>query len=216
MLKGYSLAGILFLGAVAALGAGCGSTQPARMYTLSSLEHQEAKPAAGQGANPVSVSVAPVEVPDYLDRSQIVTRDGNNGLKLAEFDRWGGSLGENISTVLVENLSALLTSDRVFAYPRLHPEKPDFWVGVRILRLDCVPGDRVELKAQWVVSAGQEKQGVANGLSTYTEQVGDGRYETLVAAVSRTVGQLSREIAREIAARPKDVLPASPTVEVRP
>jgi uncharacterized lipoprotein YmbA len=79
--------------------------------------------------NQVSVSIAPVEVPDYLDRLQIVTRDGNNGLKLAEFDRWGGSLGENIATVLVENLSLLLGSDRVFTYPRLSPEIPDVRVG---------------------------------------------------------------------------------------
>lgn len=216
MLKGYSLAGFLFLAAAAALGAGCGSTQPARMYTLSAIEHQEAKPAVLQGANTVSVSVAPVEIPDYLDRSPIVTRDGSNGLKFAEFDRWGGSLGENISTVLVENLSLLLASDRVFTYPRLSPEKPDYRVGVRILRLDCIPGERVELKAQWVVTSGQEKQVETNRLSTFTEKVGDNRYETLVAAVSRSVGQLSREIAREIAARPKEVPPASPTVEVRP
>jgi hypothetical protein len=147
---------------------------------------------------------------------QIVTRDGNNGLKLAEFDRWGGSLGENISTVLVENLSLLLGSDRVFTYPRLSPEIPDVRVGVRVLRLDCIPGDRVELKAQWIVTAGQEKQVAANRLSTFTERVSDGRYETLVAAVSLAVGQLSREIAKEIAARPRDVQTASPTAEVHP
>jgi hypothetical protein len=56
----------------------------------------------------------------------------------------------------------------------------------------------------------------ANRLSTFTERVSDGRYETLVAAVSRAVGQLSREIAKEIAARPRDVQTASPTAEVHP
>ena len=216
MLKGYSLTGVLLSVAVAALIAGCGSTQPARMYTLTPLEHHESKPTVEQGMDQVSVSIAPVEVPDYLDRLQIVTRDGNNGLKLAEFDRWGGSLGENISMVMVENLSLLLGSDRVFTYPRLSPEKPDVRVGVRVLRLDCMPGDRVELKAQWIVTVGQEKQVAANRLSTFTERVSDGRYETLVAAVSRAVGQLSREIAKEIAARPRAVQTASPTAEIHP
>lgn len=169
-----------------------------------------------QTGSKVSVVIAPVDIPDYLDRYQIVTRDGTNGLRLAEFDRWGGSLSENVSTVLAENLSQLLASDRVFTYPRLSVDKPDYWVGVRILRLDCVLGERVDLKAQWIVKTAQERQEAANGLATFSERVEDGRYETLVAAVSRSVGQLSREIAREIAERQKSVLPADPTVEVRP
>ncbi|RNC64800.1 MAG: membrane integrity-associated transporter subunit PqiC [Desulfuromonadales bacterium] len=209
MLRGSSLTRTLFLVAVAALVAACGTSPPARMYTLSSLGTQEVKSAGQQGAKPVSVSIAPVEVPDYLDRSQIVTRDGTNGLKFAEFDRWGGSLGENMTSVLVENLSILLASDRVFAYPRLRPEKPDYWVGVRILRLDCVPGDRVELKAQWLVTSGLETQDVARRVSIFTERVSDGSYETLVAAVSRTVGQLSREITREIATQRPGVVAGS-------
>jgi uncharacterized lipoprotein YmbA len=193
----------------AAAVAACGSSPPARLYTLAPMPQQELEPAGKKEASPLSVSVAPVEIPDYLDRSPIVTRDSANALKLAEFDRWGGSLGENITTVLVENLSGLLASDRVAASPGLRPEAPDFRVGVRILRLDSIPEGRVELKAQWVVMAGQEKREVAGGLSTYTEPVKDGHYESLVAAISRTVGQLSREIAGAMAA-PGEALSAVP------
>jgi uncharacterized lipoprotein YmbA len=190
---------LLCTGMVAALLAACGTSPPARLYTLSPL----APPAPAAQTEAVSVTVAPVELPDYLDRSQIVTRDGRNGLKIAEFDRWGGALGENVTTVLVENLSALLASDRVVAYPGLSAEAPDFRVGVRILRLDAVPGERVELKAQWLVSTGQEKAEVARGLSTYSERVDDRNYEQLVAAISSNIERLSREIAETIVAAPQ-------------
>jgi hypothetical protein len=206
---------MFFAGVLAAIVAGCGTSPTARLYTLSPISPQEAKPAGRQDAEPVSVSVATVELPDYLDRSPIVTRDSANSLKLAEFDRWGGALGDNITTVLVENLSQLLDSDRVVAYPGFDNGKSDFRVGVRILRLDCMPGDRVELKAQWLVMTGPEKQEVARGLSTYNERVPDRSYETLVAAVSRTVEQLSREIAGKIMAAPQAALPPVTPEDVR-
>ncbi len=200
-------------GVLAAVIAGCGTTPAARMYTLTPVCRQET--TAGRQGEAVSVSVAPVELPDYLDRSPIVTRDGANTLKLAEFDRWGGALGENITTVLVENLSELLASDRIYASPGLNAGTPDYRVGVRILRLDAVAGDRVELKAQWLILAGPEKAEVARGLSTYTEKWGDGNYEKLVAAVSCAVGQLSREIAGKLMATPQAALPPVAPEDVR-
>lgn len=198
MRKGCSPATILLTGVVAALVGGCGKSPPSHLYTLTPIPHQEAKAAERPGAPPVSVTIGPVEIPDYLDRSPLVTRDGDHGLKLSEFHRWGGSLGDNLTTVLMENLSTLLASDRIVAYPGMNDKGPQYRAEVRVLRLDCFPEDRVELKAQWLVMTGKERQEVARGLSTYTERVTDGNYETLVAAISRTVGHLSREIAQAI------------------
>jgi uncharacterized lipoprotein YmbA len=79
-------------------------------------------------------------------------------------------------------------------------EKADYSVVMRVLRLDCVPGDRVLLKAQWTIFTGQDKKDVATCLKTYTESLSNKRYETMVAAVSHTLEQVSREIAREIIA----------------
>lgn len=210
MLHRYAPAKIVIAGVLAAVAAGCGSSPPARMYTLSSIPPQEAASSDRPGVESVAVSVATVELPDYLDRSQIVTREGANDLKLAEFDRWGGSLGENITSVMVENLSVLLASDRIVAFPGLNTEMPDFRVAVRILRLDSIPGERVELKAQWLVTAGPEKQELARGLSTYSESLGDKSYDQLVAAISRTVEQLSREIAGKITTTPAALSTATP------
>jgi len=193
-----SLPQTLFLVALTIWLPGCASSPDARFYTLSTIGHQEAQPSSNHRENPVSVSIAPVEIPDYLDRPQIVTRDGQNELKLAEFERWGGALRDNIAAVLAENLAQLLDSDRVYAYPPKRAEKADYQVSMRVLRLDCAPGDKVLLKAQWAVTSGQEKKEIATHISTFTESMSDSRYDTLAAAVSKTLAQISREIAQEI------------------
>ena len=187
--------------------AGCASSPPSRFYTLNPLPSGEAKQSSPTATNPVSVSIAPVEIPDYLDRPQIVTRDGSNELRLAEFDRWGGSLSDNIGAVLAENLAQLLGTDQVYAYPRMRVEKADYSVAMRVLRLDCTAGDKVLLKVQWVLSAGPDRKDVATRVATFTERLNDTRYETVVAGVGQTMAQASREIAREIIDRQKGVTP---------
>ena len=72
---------------------GCASTPPSRFYVLSPLQgdHRQAKADDTCAA----ISVGPVELPDYVDRSQIVTRISPNKLYLAEFDQWAEPLKES-------------------------------------------------------------------------------------------------------------------------
>src|SRR5512137_3062027 len=99
MKNGFPLPRTLVPVAVAICLAGCATSPTARFYTLTPISPQEAKVSSGAAVSPVSISIAPVEIPDYLDRPQIVTRDGLNELRLAEFDRWAGSLSDNIAAV---------------------------------------------------------------------------------------------------------------------
>jgi uncharacterized lipoprotein YmbA len=180
--------------------AGCSTTPTARFYTLNPMAQPAEKPTPG--SQKLAVNVATVELPDSLNRQQIVTRESGNELKLAEFDRWGGALNENMGLVLAENLAQLLGSDQVVAYPRVQTVNPDYTLAVRVLQLDCTPGERVQLKAQWTLLAGAERKEVATRVTGYSEKPADRQYASLVAAVSRTLEQLSRDISREISAKP--------------
>ena len=75
------LSGILAL-------TGCAGSESVRYYVLS------ATPAGPVGAavRDIPVGVGPVELPEYLDRPQIVTRTSQNELNVADFDRWAESL----------------------------------------------------------------------------------------------------------------------------
>src|SRR6267378_3040726 len=79
--------------------AGClGSSRPARFYTLAPLQIRD---GPGSTSTDATLAIGPVEIPDSIDRPQIVTRTGANELVVAEFDRWGSSLDREITASLV-------------------------------------------------------------------------------------------------------------------
>jgi len=186
--------------------AGCASSHPARFYTLDSAVPQEVRHPLGQATSHVSVSIASVDIPDSLDRPQIVTRDGASELKLAEYDRWAGSLSDNVAIVMAENLALLLGSDRVFVHPRPHAEIVDYAVSLRVVRLDCVPGDKVLLKAQWTVAGGRRGKDAATHLVTFTRKLNVSGYDAVVAAIDQALAPVSGEIGREIESRQKGAI----------
>src|SRR5512143_2318980 len=79
--------------------AGCvGTSRPSRFYTLAPAEVHESAVATWNGA---PLAIGPVEIPDYLDRQQIVTRTAEDELVVSDFDRWGGALERDSSSSLV-------------------------------------------------------------------------------------------------------------------
>src|SRR5262245_34057041 len=109
-MRGPSLSRTTVVLAMLALPTGCASSPPSKFYALSSLP---STPAAGAATEGTVVAVAPVTIPLYLDRPQIVTRASENELRLSEYDRWAGSLREDLTTIMTENLAELLREQGV-------------------------------------------------------------------------------------------------------
>ena len=105
---------------------GCGSSPPpVEFYTLNSISAMtpQVNPAAPD--QNITIGIGPIEIPEILDRPQIVTRTGPNKLKVDEFNRWAGPLKAGFGQVLAENISLLLATDRVAVYPWEIDFKPD-------------------------------------------------------------------------------------------
>jgi uncharacterized lipoprotein YmbA len=177
---------------------GClGSGRPVEFYTLAPLP----APAAGTGGAPASlVAVYPVVIPAALDRPQIVTRTDENQIMLSEFNRWGGSLKEEISRTLIENLGILMADRRVSVMSAHLALDPACFVAVTFNRFDGRLGDLVWLNAAWTVRDQKRKMTLAVKNSILQERVLGPAYADLVAAQSRALGALSREIAAELSA----------------
>jgi hypothetical protein len=144
------------------------------------------------------IAVGPVRIPDYLDRPQIVTRSGKNELNLSEFNRWAGSLGDDVNRVLVEDISSLLPADRFFVVrwtPYLASQVPvSYNVELHVDRFEGTLGDSVLLRAQWAV-LGKGKRLLLKKESRISEQMNGSSYDALVAAMSSALERLSRDIA---------------------
>lgn len=181
--------------ALAAALAACRGPMPAmQFYTLT----PQAAPAAAPAPNPASVGVGPLDIPLALDRPQIVTRSAENRLDMAEFHRWGGSLAGDILASLTADLSALLGSDRVVAHPWTRFIEPDYRVPVEIHRFDGKLGGEVTLVATWAVHRKGEAEPRVVRKSFLAEPTAGPDFAALVAAHSRALAGLSREITVEI------------------
>jgi len=184
------------------LGWGCASTPASRFYTLSSLSG----PVKAKAEQPLSqgptIGLGPIRFPDYLDRPGIVTRSGGNTIEIAEFDLWAGSLKDDFMRVLGENLSILLETDKMLFYPYIGVVPTDFRIGMNLIRFEGAPGDRVVLEATWIVLEGPDKKEGVVQKSQITEPVSGSDFQALVAAQSRAVEKLGREMAKAVQALP--------------
>jgi uncharacterized protein len=182
---------------------GCTSSKATRFYSLNPLK--SASPSAmAYGGSPStsnprpSLGIASVEIPDYLDRPQIVTRDAGSGLKIAEFDQWAGDLDKDVTRVLAETLSDQFPNTPVYILTGRRALPADYRITVHLTRLDPIPGKGVWLEGLWTVLAENGRRIEVRGESSVTEPIQGTGYGAIVAAMSRAVDQLGKEIASNL------------------
>jgi uncharacterized lipoprotein YmbA len=180
--------------AMAALG-GCGTSPATRFYVLTPIAASGAGPSPVSGA--ITIGVRSVEVPEELDRQQIVTRTGANTVHLAEFDRWPAPLRDSVKRVIGEDLAVLLPGHRVVVYPWPRGTSVDREVVVELTRFDGQLDGRCVLDARWHVLSRSGTPSTIDGQSTFSEASGPD-YTALVAVHSRLLGALSANIADAI------------------
>ena len=179
--------------------AGCRSaTQPVEFYTLTPLEATSEEDKAADLEDTLAIGVGPIELPKINDRPQIVTRMGPNKVNVDEFHRWAGSLYEDFLRVLTVNLSKLLQSNLVAAYPWEDYFNPQYQIFMEVHQFDGKLGEYVVLDVTWVLTGREARAILAVRKSQLKEPIDGPNYEAFVSAKSRTLANLSRQIANEI------------------
>jgi len=174
--------------------AACGSSPPTRFYALDA-------PGAGPGVRALpgpSIAVGPVAVPEAVDRAQLVTRRGPNEVRIEEFSQWAAPLNAEIARVVAEQL-ALLRPDARIAPSAAAPALPDYRVSIDVRRFELTPGEGAALDATWSVSA--DGKVLKSARVAIVEAVSDPSFEALVAAQSRSVARVARDVAAALPVR---------------
>ncbi len=188
---------------------GCGTSQPSHFYLLRALSPASASSLSDAKPSTLSFGLGPVILPKYLDRPQIVTKTGVHEVELAEFHKWAEPLSENVSHVLAENLSGLLSTDRIAQYPWRSSTSVDYQIAVDVLQFDGTIGGEAVLVARWSLLGEDEKTVLTTKKTHVTHHPTSQDYEALVEAMSRNLENLSREIAAAIRALPSGTRPGS-------
>ena len=197
-LSGVILCAILLIVQGCSTVLGKGTQHPTQNYVLNSLYSEEIETRAVADLDAIGILVGPVRVALYLDRVDIVIRDSQNQIRLAEFSQWAGPLQENFSRVLAENLSVLLATDRVGIFPGTRAMLFDFNVTVNVTRFDGIPGEKADLRARWGILDKNRKKMLFENHTVLSQPTENDSMEALIAAESRTLADLSREIAEVI------------------
>lgn len=186
---------------------GCSTSPPTRLYLI---EPMAAIPSANVDTE-LTITVGPITLPEHLNRKEILTHDQPYRVSTAEFDRWAEPLDHNITAALAENLSMLVPTDHVIAYPWDAARRVDYTVRVRVIAFGTDPSGEVVLSASWMI---HDTVGAPVTLSKarYSESRRGNDVVATVAAMSRAIEQLSRDIANalhvasaESAARPTNL-----------
>jgi uncharacterized lipoprotein YmbA len=186
--------------AVGTLVAGCasllGGSPPITYYALTST-------SSGSSASPLSdsriIAVQTVRLPEYLNQKGIVTRTEANELDVAANSQWAGTLDDNITKVIVADLSKLLGTSRIVAYPVSAALPVDRVVQVDISRFEAESDGNVQLSAQWIIFGDGGRSYVQIDGGSYMVSADNGDYRSIAAAMSQALGDLSRDIATSLA-----------------
>ena len=182
-----------------ALVTACGSSPPTRYYQLEERLSQ----TDNSSSSTLSVRVGPLYIARYLQQPNIVTRQDDYQVEVAEFDRWVEPLEQSIGRILTTNLSDTLSSNWVheFGVGNDAIERFDYQVLVTITRFDADANDTATLTAQWNLVTPQPSVTVLAKRTVLTQPVASSSYSSQAAALSDLISELAKEIADNILAQ---------------
>lgn len=172
------------------------SSPPEQDFTLS----VEAPAQPVRAMPDASVAVAAARVPEMYDRPQLVVRASDNRVRLLEQQRWAEPLKSGIPRVVAADLGRLLGTAHTTAYPAAESRGTGYRVALDVQRFDATPGQGADVDIAWRVHRLPDG-GVREGRTT-AHEAASGEYESLIAAQSRALATVSRDIAQAIAGMP--------------
>lgn len=152
----------------------------------------EGPPPSGGGTG---VGVGPVTLASYLDRPNLVFQESENALTVAELHRWGGELEDNVGRVTASNLGRELKTGNVRTYPWDTDSGLRYQVTLDIRQLHGTSNGDVILDASWTVYSLPDRSIRTTRSWSANEPLRVDGYDELVAAQSRLLARLAKEIA---------------------
>lgn len=188
---------ITVVGLVCVVVAGCITPDPSPNASFFRLESAAAGPVEG-ASEELALIVGPIEVADYLQRPQMVRRVGEHQISYDELNRWAEPLQKSISTVLVQDLTTLLGTQRAFPFRSVYSDEVKVAVVLGIQKFEATPGEQAVLTARWAVVKRGDESPLTGRLHEFEEPVDGYGVDKMVAAQVRLLSQLSRAIAADV------------------
>jgi hypothetical protein len=166
---------------------------PSRYYVLTPPSAPD--PPPGNGAAGIIIGLGPVALPSYLARPEVATRVGPNQISYSPVARWATPLPSTIAQVLADTVEAELGAAEVIPFPSFGAAHLDYVVEIGLRRFECDGDGAATLAAVWTIRDAHSRAVLVTRPTTVSEPVSASGAAAEVAALSRTLGDLAREIA---------------------
>jgi len=149
-------------------------------------------PAPASGAR---VGLGPVALPEYLRRTEMVSREEGTKIVISRTERWAEPLDRAIVRVLAVDLERALGVARIVPHPWYPSDRPDVQIEIEIARCER-EGERVVVAARWTVRDLRESGAAPIERESRIERAAatSGGASTALA-LSQALAELCREIA---------------------
>jgi uncharacterized protein len=141
-----------------------------------------------------TLGLGPIKLPPYLDRPEIVTRMAPNRLELSKEDRWGESVQNGFTSAMQRDL-ATQAGAVVIVFPWYNTVHIDMQVQIDVYRFETDAQGTATLSAKWTILDTTGKNILYTVVSNLTQPSKPGDNTESAAALSRTIGDLSNQIA---------------------
>ena len=170
--------------------AGCGSVPVENFYTLTA----DAPPSAPPASRGVDIFIGPIALPEMLDRPQLVIHFAPNRIVVLEQQRWAQPLASEIQRVMALNLQNNLVNARVTTQRQAGVTDTATRLTLEVLRFDSLLGKEINIELSWLVQHAATGNAI-RGRAAAREAVAAPGYDAIIAAHSRALSTLSRDLA---------------------
>lgn len=177
--------------------AACGSSPPVRYFSLSTTVA-----AAQDPDDAIILGLGPLQVPEYLNRSQLVTRERGSEMKVHEFIRWAEPLDTAMHRIVAADVDSLMDTLVVFPFPweSVLQNQVDYRLLGDILRFESDYAGRVVLEVQWGVTTPETHEILIRPRRSVYESgpVSSDDPAAIASAMNEALAKFSRDIAGQL------------------
>lgn len=187
---------VILLASLCCLIAACQHSPKKNYYYLTPQASVEKNASANNDAPLQLIGIGPVEIADYLNRSQIIDNQIDNSLNMSENAYWAEALDKNIARVISLNLTQLNSSRSFVTFPWRNDSKPHYSLRVRVDNLLRSAGN-ASITATWELVNNETKTSLVRRNFVRSIAASSGA-KGLAQAYSQLLAELAQEMDTEL------------------
>ena len=164
---------------------------PMNYYLLESLT--ELPTASSENSSNIHLELK--SFPEYLDRLQIVTYNGSNGINFKDNERWAEPVQDNLMRVVRENLAKSIPGSVISIGPWENSTNNAVKIELVFNQFSGQLGKHTKIDIRWAIvkGSGESKQ----GYFTDQQPIGD-KYQDLIIGLNNGINHFSLELAKNL------------------